>query len=244
MKLLADLEEAVFRLAVLALMIPKTLLRILMAPRRIVVHIEEQAALPPERRYDEMSSPITYWIVLSIGSLFGNILMNDYVGLVIVRSVGAAFGGSGDATISELDYSENRIWQTFAVCIWFPMIGAAMPLWWKRDRLTRSSLEPMFHVQCYAFGTVWAIVSIASVISVFTPWSGAMLDLSSLLIHPVAIALALLWYWPVHVSLMMRSGITGTVRQAFALLLMLGLSGVLCAGSIAIIREFPSGIFH
>ena len=84
-KLLQSLEEFVYEIACLAVLLPKTLFRLTLFPRRVFQYVTLELQKPAEERFQEQASPLIQWLVVGLLPHFFTLCI--FVSLPVLRAL-------------------------------------------------------------------------------------------------------------------------------------------------------------
>lgn len=171
-KLLQGLEEMIFDVACLAVLVPKTFFLLAPFPRRVHRYVSEELAKKTEDRFDSFASPLILWVVCGILPNF--ILMTIVTGMPPIRKLIAA--GGEDLILKLLSLPvETQFAAATAFMVSLPLAFAVVIAREGKKEATKTSLrEPLYTVSyctapiLFAASPLW-FLWVAQVMSP-SPW--------------------------------------------------------------------------
>ena len=161
-KLLQGLEEMIFDVACLAVLVPKTFFSLAPFPGRVHRYVSEELAKKTEERFDRFASPLILWVVCGILPNF--IFMSIVIGLPEIRKVIAA---EGNVLVSQLLAlpAESSFAVVTAFMVSLPLAFAVVIAREGKKEATKTSLrEPLYTVSyctapiLFAASPLWFLV--------------------------------------------------------------------------------------
>lgn len=185
LKILKSFEEFVYEALIWLLLLPRTLLRIVLHPRRMARYAASELADDGEDRFDTaISPPLLLILCVMIAHFFD----------LVIRAQGTASPGTlaGMVLASEQNL---LLYRTIAFGVW-ALAGAAYALWRAGSPVGRKSLRVPFYEQCYLVAPFSLLLSISgSLLVMGDRWAawGACIAL-----------LGMVWFWVVQVDWLHR----------------------------------------
>lgn len=176
LKILKSFEDFVYEALIWLVLLPKTLLRIVISPRRMVVYAENELAASDEQRFGDSISPPLLLILC--------VILAHLVDLLV--RVPAA--DTSDSLGAALLASEQNLllYRAVAFGVW-ALAGAAVYLLGTGRAISRTSLRGPFYEQCYLVAPFALALSVGTSLDVASGGQsvvGALLVLSGVL-----------WFW-------------------------------------------------
>ena len=147
-KLLQGIEEMIFDVVCLAVLLPKTFFCLALFPGRVHRYVSEELAKKAEERFDSFAPPLILWTVCGILPNF--IFMSIVIGLPEIRKLITA---DGNALVSQLLALpvESRFAAATAFVVSLPLALAVVIAREGKKEATKTSLrEPLYTV---SYGT-------------------------------------------------------------------------------------------
>lgn len=180
LKILKSFEEFVYEALTWLVLLPRTLWRIVVSPRRMIAYAAAELASQRETRFSEAISP-PLLLILSV-------LIAHFIDLAVRHPVPAAGDGLGGVVLS----SEQNLllYRTIAFGVW-SLAGAVYMLLLTGRPIDRETLRAPFYEQCYLVAPFAFVLSVSlTLIALDRPWS---------LLTAVASSLATtVWFWLVQ----------------------------------------------
>lgn len=207
LKILKSFEEFVYEALTWLVLLPRTLWRIVLAPRRMTAYAGAQIASQSETRFSEAISPPLLLILC--------VLLSHVVDLA-VRHPAAGVDGT---SIPLLSSEQNLLlYRTIAFGVW-SLAGALYMLVRTRRPVDRESLRAPFYEQCYLVAPFALVVSLSLTwMAVDRPWV--------LVASLASVVVATVWFWLAQAAWLRRHASLVPWRSLVAAAL------VLVAGSI------------
>lgn len=190
LKILKSFEEFVYEALTWLLLLPRTLLRIVVYPRRMTRYAATELADEGEDRFDDAISPPLLLILC--------VLIAHFIDLAVRAQTPATPG-----TLASLVLGSEQnllLYRTIAFGVW-ALAGAACFLWRTGVPLNRSSLRTPFYEQCYLVAPFALLLSI----------SGSLLLMGERGLLPGAVLSLVggLWFWLAQVDwIRSRTGVS------------------------------------
>ena len=181
LKILKSLEEFVYEALIWLVLLPQTLVRILMYPRRMAAYAERELASDDEQRFGDAISPPLLLILC--------VLIAHLVDLAIRTPAPMEGNSLANAILS----SEQNLllYRTVAFGVW-ALAGAGWFLGGHRLDFNRTRLRGPFYEQCYLVAPFALGQSIGTSMALI---GGAMR------VYGVAVVLAVtVWFWLVQID--------------------------------------------
>ncbi len=205
-QLLATIDQGLYDLVVLIILIPKTLAKIVVSPSWINSYVASQLRLPADEQFQTYTAPVLFFAVLVVlpATWLFRVLFTFYRDNWVLK----AYAGLG---------LESQI-LCLAVFLASWPLGASMVIQViSRREVSRQSLRPAFYCQAYCFGALYffMFVSMSSILAVIhSPprwWSVPLLLSGGLYCY---------WYLYTEVRVIRAQLNTSTVRTLGVLVLM------------------------
>ena len=132
-KIIQSLQDFMYELVVWVLLLPKTILRAVFRPGKMVAYVNEEWSKDPEDRFDDYLSPALFLLVVAV---VPNALFN-WMGQVVVPSDIAA-----QLTENNLVASTLAVLTCLLVYLFWLQVLSKKPI-------RRSALKRLFFIQCY-----------------------------------------------------------------------------------------------
>jgi hypothetical protein len=180
LKILKSFEDFVYEALLWLILVPKTLLRIICTPRRMVVYAEQELASSDEQRFgDSVSPPLLLILCVFIAHLFD----------LGIRT--PAIDTTGSLAGSLLSSEQNLLlYRTIAFGVW-ALAGSVLFLAGSGKAINRLSLRGPFYEQCYLVAPFALMLSIATSLDL----AGAGNSIAAALL----MLASGLWFWLVQV---------------------------------------------
>lgn len=180
LKILKSFEEFVYEALTWLVLLPRTLWRIVVSPRRMTAYAAAELASQSETRFSEAISP-PLLLILSV-------LIAHFIDLAVRHPVPVAGDGLGGIVLS----SEQNLllYRTIAFGVW-SLAGAVYMLVLTGRPVDRETLRAPFYEQCYLVAPFAFVLSVSlTLIALDRPWA---------LLTAVASSLATtVWFWLVQ----------------------------------------------
>jgi hypothetical protein len=143
-RLLQALEEFIYEIACLTVLIPKTFFLLSFRPARVHAYVTGELEKPKEERFDRFASPLLFWLV--IGILPNFVVLSIFATLPGIRELVPP-----DYWISQiLSLSvENRFVALSAFAVSVPLAFAITIARAQKSETSRNSLREPIYAQCY-----------------------------------------------------------------------------------------------
>jgi hypothetical protein len=148
-KLLQALEEFIYEIACLAVLIPKTFFLLSFFPARVHAYVTGELSRPKEERFDSFASPLIFWLVTGILPNFA--VLSIFANQPVIRSLIPP-----DYMMSQiLSLSvENRFVALSAFAVSVPLAFAITIARAQKSETSRNSLREPIYAQCYCLAPV------------------------------------------------------------------------------------------
>ena len=195
-KLLQAVEEIIFEVACLAVLLPKTFFFLAFSPRKAYEYVIDELQKKPQDRFDRFTSPLILWSVTGILPHF--IILSVFAGNPALRELLAA--NTDDLILKLLALpAETRFVALTAFAVSLPLAFAVVIARERKQETAKSSLREPLYTLCYctapvflAATPVWAawaaqlrgqypgviehvILGYLSLLMVWTAWIGGSL---------------------------------------------------------------------
>ena len=176
LKILKSLEDFVYEALIWLVLLPQTLVRIVMHPRRMAAYAERELARDDEQRFGDAISPPLLLILC--------VLIAHLVDMALRVPTPAEHNTLAEAGLS----SEQNLllYRTVAFGVW-ALVGAGWFLRGHRLDFNRTRLRGPFYEQCYLVAPFALVQSIAT--------SMLLMGDRTLVYGMVLVAVATLWFW-------------------------------------------------
>jgi hypothetical protein len=151
-KLLTGLNEALYEIVILMVILPKTLVKVIIAPKWISPYVEAELHKDASERFNEYAAPMIF-----------------YVGFCVMPIiVGLSFGlkGLGGGALRSLAL-ENQVLANFIFLISWPLAASLVIQLLKRAPLSRTALRLTLYPQAYCWGAFYFFSYLVIVIRFF-----------------------------------------------------------------------------
>lgn len=212
LKILKSFEEFVYEALTWLVLLPRTLWRIVVAPRRMTDYAGAQLASQSETRFSEAVSPPLLLILC--------VLISHFIDLAVRRPTPAVGQGLGNVLLS----SEQNLllYRTIAFGVW-SLAGAVYMLMRIRRPVDRETLRAPFYEQCYLVAPFAFTMSMAlTLIALGHPW--ALLTAVSLTL------LATAWFWLAQAAWLRKHASLSLWRSLVAAAFVLAVGSAVNAG--------------
>jgi hypothetical protein len=149
-KLIQALEEFVYEVALLPLLLPKTLFRFAFRPKRIHDYVNAELDKPAGERYAEYLSPILYWLLIAIAPAF----------FMINRSLRVTTDSLGSDIYQEP--VEVRLSIIIIFLIWPPLSFTLGAILRQNIKLTRETARRPFYKRCMNLAPLYLVLVFAA----------------------------------------------------------------------------------
>ena len=148
-RLLQALEEFIYEIACLTILIPKTFFLLSFRPARVHAYVTGELAKPKEERFDGFASPLLFWLVTGMFPNF--VILSIFATQPAIRTL-----VSDDYFISQfLSLSvENRFVALSALAVSVPLAFAIAIARAQKSETSRTSLREPIYAQCYCLAPV------------------------------------------------------------------------------------------
>lgn len=181
LKILKSFEEFVYEALTWLLLLPWTLFRIIVSPRRMVNYAATELGAEGEDRFDDAVSPPLLLILC--------VLIAHFIDLGIRAQTPVDDGTVASVVLASEQYL--LLYRTIAFGVW-ALAGAVYLMWRARIAISRKNLRTPFYEQCYLVAPFALVLSISSSLMLMgEPWV------------VVGVALTLvgtIWYWAVQMD--------------------------------------------
>ncbi len=151
-KLLQALEEFIFEVACLAILLPKTFFVLAFSPRKAHAYVIEELQKKPEDRFDRFTSPLILWSVAGIVPHF--MVLSIYANHPKISKLLAA--STDDIVLRMLTLStEIRFVAMSAFAVSLPLAFAVVIARARKQQTAKSSLREPLYTLCYCTAPVF-----------------------------------------------------------------------------------------
>ena len=172
-KILQGIEAALFDIVLWVVLLPKTLFKALFSPGWISPYVHGELSKESADRYDDYMSPVTLYVLSGIVPFF---LVLRFAGNQEVEWV---------AKFNRLSL-ESQILVLTLVFVGAPLINSVLILLSKHQPIGRTSLRPVFHIQCVIYSVLYFLI-------VYTSFREKALGLK--FSSHIILLIASLWVW-------------------------------------------------
>lgn len=145
-KLLQALEEIIFEVACLAVLLPKTFFRLAFSPRKAHAYVIEELQKKPEDRFDRFTSPLILWSAVGIFPHF--IILSIYAANPAISKLLA--DNTDDLLLRMLALpAEIRFVALSAFAVSLPLAFAVVIARQRKQPIAKSSLREPLYTFCY-----------------------------------------------------------------------------------------------
>jgi hypothetical protein len=143
-KLLQAIEEFIYEIACLTVLIPKTFFLLSFRPGHAHSYVMQELGKPKEERFDRFASPLLFWLVTGILPNF--FVLSVFASLPEIRNLVPA-----DYWISQFLHLsvENRFAALSAFAVSIPLAFAITIARAQKAETSRNSLREPLYTQCY-----------------------------------------------------------------------------------------------
>ncbi len=203
LKILKSFEDFVYEALIWLVLVPATLLRIVVQPRRMVVYAARELASSDEQRFgDSVSPPLLLILCVFVAHLFD----------LSVRHPSA--DASGSLAASLLSSEQNLLlYRTIAFGVW-ALAGSILFTLGSGRPINRQGLRGPFYEQCYLVAPFALVLSMATSLDLASGGSSA--------VGPVSLLVATVWFWLVQIVWVrhrMQASVLRSTLAATAILL-------------------------
>ena len=212
LKILKSFEEFVYEALTWLVLMPRTLWRIVVSPRRMTAYASGQLAADSETRFSEAISPPLLLILC--------VLLSQFIDLAVRNPTPETDAGLGAMLLS----SEQNLllYRTIAFGVW-SLAGAAFLLVHARTAVNRETLRAPFYEQCYMVSPFAFAMSVSlTLIALDQTWAillAACLSIS-----------ATLWFWVAQAAWFRARASMAVWRSLVAATLVLVVGSLVNAG--------------
>jgi hypothetical protein len=148
-RLLQALEEFIYEIACLTILIPKTFFLLSLRPARVHAYVVGELEKPKEERFDSFASPLLFWLVTGMFPNF--VILSIFANLPAIRTL-----VPDDYLVSQFLNSsvENRFVALSAFTVSVPLAFAIAIARAQKSETSRSSLREPIYAQCYCLAPV------------------------------------------------------------------------------------------
>ena len=151
-KLLQALEEIIFEVACLAVLLPKTFFRLAFSPRKAHAYVIEELQKKPADRFDRFTSPLILWSIVGILPHF--IILSIYAANPEISKLLAA--NTDDFLFKMLALpAEIRFVALSAFAVSLPLAFAVVIVRRRKQPVAKSSLREPLYAFCYCVAPVY-----------------------------------------------------------------------------------------
>lgn len=155
-KLLQALEEFIFEVACLAVLLPKTFFVLAFSPRRAHAYVVEELQKKAEDRFDRFTSPLILWSVTGILPHF--MVLSLSAGHPKISKLLAA--NTDDLLLKILMLSaEIRFVALTAFAVSLPLAFAVVIAWARKQQTAKSSIREPLYTLCYCTAPVFMLAT-------------------------------------------------------------------------------------
>jgi hypothetical protein len=195
-KLLQALEEIIFEVACLAVLLPKTFFRLAFSPRKAHAYVIEELQKKPAERFDGFTSPLILWSAVGIFPHF--IILSIYAANPAISKLLA--DNTDDLLFKMLALpAEIRLVALSAFAVSLPLAFAVVVARERKQQVAKSSLREPLYTLCYCTAPVFLAAT-----PVWVIWLGQLqgndADLTDMLMQGCGVGL-MIWTGWIGVSL-------------------------------------------
>lgn len=151
-KLLQALEEIIFEVACLAVLLPKTFFFLAFSPHKAYAYVIEELRKKPEDRFDRFASPLILWSATGILPHF--IILSVFAGNPTISKLLAA--NTDDIFLKILTLpAETRFVALSAFAVSVPLAFAVVIARERKQETAKSSLREPLYTLCYCTAPVF-----------------------------------------------------------------------------------------
>ncbi len=151
-RLLQALEEVIFEVACLGVLLPKTFFFLAFSPRKAYAYVVEELQKKPEERFDRFASPLILWSVAGI--LPHYIILSVFAANPTASKVLAA--NTDDLLLKMLALpAETRFVSLTILAVSLPLAFAVVIARERKQETARSSLREPLYTLCYCTAPVF-----------------------------------------------------------------------------------------
>jgi hypothetical protein len=143
-KLLQSLEEFVYDVACLAVLVPKTFFLLTFFPRRVFQYVTTELQKPADERFDRYTSPLIQWLLTGLMPHF--ITLSIFASLPTLRALLPANNHVSDILRLSM---ESRFTALSAFAVSLPVALAVVTVRERRQEVTKAALRAPLYMQCY-----------------------------------------------------------------------------------------------
>lgn len=151
-KLLQAVEEIIFEVACLAVLLPKTFFFLAFSPRKAYAYVIDELQKKPQDRFDRFASPLILWSATGILPHF--VILNVFAGNPALRELLAA--NTDDIVLKLLALpAETRFVALTAFAVSLPLAFAVVIARERKQETAKSSLREPLYSLCYCTAPVF-----------------------------------------------------------------------------------------
>ena len=151
-KLLQAVEEIIFEVACLAVLLPKTFFFLAFSPHRAYAYVVDELQKTPQDRFDRFASPLILWSVTGILPHF--VILSVFAGTPELRDLLAAH--TDDLLFKFLTLpAETRFVALTAFAVSLPLAFAVVIARERKQETAKSSLREPLYTLCYCTAPVF-----------------------------------------------------------------------------------------
>ncbi len=151
-KLLQALEEIIFEVACLAVLLPKTLFWLALSPRKAHAYVIEELQKKPEDRYDRFTPPLIFWSIVGILPHF--MLLSIYAADPTISQLLAANTDVMVVKILTLS-ADIRFVALSSFAVSLPLAFAVVIARERQQQVAKSALREPLYSLCYCTAPVF-----------------------------------------------------------------------------------------
>lgn len=151
-KLLQAVEEIIFEVACLAVLVPKTFFFLAFSPRKAYAYVIDELQKKPQDRFDRFASPLILWSATGILPHF--VILSVFAGNPELRELLAA--NTDDIALKLLVLpAETRFVALTAFAVSLPLAFAVVIARERKQETAKSSLREPLYTLCYCTAPVF-----------------------------------------------------------------------------------------
>jgi len=223
-KLLQSLEEFVYEVACLAVLIPKTFFRLTFFPRKVCRYVATELQKPADARFESYTSPLIQWLVTGLMPHF--VTLSIFASLPALRSLLPSDNLMNNLLRLPM---EGRFTALSAFAVSLPVALAVVTVRERGEELSKATLRAPLYVQCYCLSPQFMAAS-----SLWYLWEAKQRGVHANITQYEQSCINLLAIWFVYTSLVLfRAQLNISWKRA---LVLLGKSFLVFMGIMALLE--------